>query len=164
MSSFYSFSEKILLEIDYDQIPFNNVSHPLFLISDENDNTQILFNGGADPTFTFNNAERATYVKHSDKVSVVAMGTDTAYYYPYVDDAVSISPLPTSNISLKYITIKLHIMSGYNFQDTNGLGLGVYVLAKDGTKIYLMKPAYNLGERKFTLLAEKLMNLNRTGA
>lgn len=146
MSAFYSLTEKILLEIDYTNIQFNNISHPLFLISDENDNSRILVNGGNDPMFIFNNSESTTYVKHKDKVSVVTMGSDTAYYYPYVDDAISKVTLPTSNIGLKYISVRLHIMAGYNFQDTNGFGIGIYVLSKNGKKIYLTKQMFRKGE------------------
>jgi hypothetical protein len=146
MSSFFSLTGRVLMEVDYDQLQFNNVSHPLFVISDENEGTKILVNGGADPMFTFNNPERSAYVNHSDGSMSVAMGSDTAFYYPNLDGNISKSQIPSVNIGLKYIRINLHILAGYVFQDSLGLAFNVYTLDKNNKRVYLLKQVFRKGE------------------
>lgn len=143
-SVFYSLSEKILMEIDYTQIPINNQQHQLEIVHDDNSHSISLVNKESGILAT-NNVSTTSLVTNNISERVL-LGKNTAYYYPNVDSNVYVTPITPVNVSLNYITIRFHVMSGYNFQDCVGATFSLYVKDTNGNRIYLLNQAFQKSE------------------
>jgi len=50
------------------------------------------------------------------------LDSDSAYYYPAVDPQITVNPIGFNpNVNVIYDTVRLHIISGYNFPDNDGV-------------------------------------------
>lgn len=68
---------------------------------------------------------------------------DSAYFYPNVDPKVSIAPLVISpQLNVIYDTVRLHIVSGYNFPDNDGFTLRIDLKRADNIPIPILNFAY----------------------
>lgn len=140
MSVFYSLTPKILLEIDYTQIQFNNNDFPIVKVTDENESAVILSNSASALDYT-NNPENTVFVTTDEKGKSV-LDKDTAYFYPNYSDNITVEDVPSVNLGLKYVAVRLHLLAGYSFQEILGLLFSVWVLGADGKKVYFLKQAF----------------------
>ena len=67
------------------------------------------------------------------------------FYYPNSNHNISAVNYPTG-INLKYDTIKFHIRSGYNFQDTDGFYINLYLKTLQNTKVSLLSQVVFKGD------------------
>ena len=140
MSVFYSLTPKILLEIDYTQVQFNNVDFPLKKISDGNEKAVILTNDSVALDYT-NNPETTVYVTTDDTGKAI-LDKDTAYFYPNYSENIIIESIPQVNVGLNYISVKLHLLAGYSFQEIEGVLFSMWVLSNTNEKVYLLKQSF----------------------
>lgn len=67
------------------------------------------------------------------------------FYYPNSNPAITSSQL-SNGINLKYDTIKVHVRSGYNFQDSEGFFTNAFVRNTSGDRISLLSQAAFKGD------------------
>jgi len=159
-SIFYSLSQHVLLEIDYTLIPLNNISFPLELISDDNSKSRTIVNKN-NGFLTTNNIKDNTFVTNN-VLNKVILDNDTGYYYPNFDNNIIISDIITSNIDINYITVRLHILSGYNFQDSSGITFSLFTKDTDGKNVFLLNQSFlksNINRYKYNSTPKKIGTL-----
>jgi len=159
-SVFYSLSSHMLLEINFDQIGINNISFPLEAISDGNSNSTTIVNT-KNGTLITNNVKDTSVV--SDGInSKVILDDDTGYYYPSFDSNIVVNQFTPSPVSLNYITVRIHVLSGYNFQDSKGFVSSIYVKDKDGNNVFLLNQSFlnsDINRYKYNLTPKKIGSL-----
>lgn len=76
---------------------------------------------------------------------MAVVDTNEGFYYPNSNNDIFVSELPISH-SLKYDSIKIHLRSGYNFQDSQGLYIDAFMKATNGNKISLLSQSFFKGD------------------
>lgn len=141
MGVFYGLSDKFLLEINYAPTQFNNVSVPLLKITDDNEGATILSNRTSENEYTDNGLSTVTVLDDTGENRVI-LDDNTARYFPNFSTKISVEQLQTSNIGLSYISVRLHLLSGYSIQDLAGLCFDIWTTSSTGKKIYLLKQSF----------------------
>lgn len=131
-SVFLRIKENILIEFVYSQEVINGAfkkyTNPI-------DKSQHLVNNFNMKPLT-NNVETG-FAVNSGLGYMAVVDVNDGFYYP--NSNPSIESLQLANgVNLKYDTIKMHVRSGYNFQDTQGFYTNVYVKDFSGNKISLL--------------------------
>jgi len=68
---------------------------------------------------------------------LVLLDDDSGYYYPAYDSNILVDDLTISpNITVSYDTVRVHILSGYNFQDCDGFQLNLSALMNNNKELY----------------------------
>jgi len=69
----------------------------------------------------------------------VNLDIDQGYFYPNVDDKIQISEIiPQTLAFARYDKVRIHLISGYNFDDIKGLIMNIKIKRKDGKDINLL--------------------------
>lgn len=137
---FLRISDYILVEYLYKTDLLVETLHPFSKYVNSHNNEITLVNKINDKLLT-GNTEHLLYVETGQDFKAV-IDVDNAFYYPSVDpNVVRQSLLPTGN-SLIYDTIRIHIRSGYNFQDSSGILTNVYLESGSGSKVSLISQTY----------------------
>jgi len=75
--------------------------------------------------------------------SYAFLDNDSAVFYPDNDDKINISDISVSTpYSPEYNRVRVHLLSGYNFDEYEGFILGIYFVDINGNKQYLSNLAY----------------------
>lgn len=76
---------------------------------------------------------------------MAVVDTNEGFYYPNSNPNINVMELPTSQ-GIRYDSVKIHIRSGYNFQDSKGFYSDIFIKSVDGSKISLSSQAFFKGD------------------
>jgi hypothetical protein len=124
--------ENILVEFIYSK---EEISGSFKKYVDVNDSNQYMVNNYNMKNLTGN--VETFFAVDSNVGYMAVVDVNDGFYYPNSNQNITSSQLPVGT-NLKYDTIRLHIRSGYNFQDTQGFFSNLYVKNQFGKKISLL--------------------------
>lgn len=142
---FVKISDYLLLEYNYTNLPtpeeyYVNIGNPAVgfekIVNGHFNNAVQILNDPTATDLTYN--VRNYSVVEVEKNRFVTLSND--YLYPYLDkdpDLTNEANLPIvfpSNINVYYDTIKFHIVSGYNFENLDGIILRINFQERTGKK------------------------------
>ena len=101
-------------------------------IVNDNNSAAAITNNGIDNTVVDLNDGRCALLDN-----------DAAYFYPSVDSNITVSPINiTPTLNVVYDKVRVHILSGYNFEDLEGFMLSIYLRQNDDKKLRLCDLSY----------------------
>lgn len=130
----------ILVEFIYSQEQISGASKKYLNTTDK---TQYLVNDYSMRNLTGNVETHFSVNSNNGYMAVVDV--NEGFYYPNSNNAVESIQLPYGT-NLKYDTIRFHIRSGYNFQDTGGFFSEAYLKTIDGNRISLLSQVVFKGD------------------
>lgn len=131
-SVFLRIKENILVEFVYSKEQISGSFKKYFNVLD---GSQSLVNNYNMKNLT-NNVE--TFFSVDSGLGYMAVvDVNEGFHYPNSNPNIQSLQLPLG-VNLKYDTIKLHIRSGYNFQDTKGFFTNVFLKNQQGKKVSLL--------------------------
>lgn len=139
-SSLIRISNELLLEFFYEEKEYKLQETLLKRIDNKHENSITFYD-----EFLTNNLSKYTVLNTNTENVFFNEG---GYYYPdsdvniLVKDFSSPSSIIPPTISLKYNSIKCHIMSGYQFGDTNGINITLYTEGENKKLISLCNYMY----------------------
>jgi len=150
-SALFALGKFFLLEYIYSEgnfpVQFNTSQVGFKKIVNNHKKVNTMVNADDALTKTYNIAD-LTAVELSDG-RFALLDNDAAYYYPAVDPQVTIDPFTFQpNVNIIYDTIRLHIISGYNFPDNDGALLRFDIRQNDNVPLLLANLALLKTEKR----------------
>jgi hypothetical protein len=137
----FQLTPKILMEYGFglgDSSPV--LVDPFRIISNAYDNSKHIVNGNNSFTKTKNTVDHSV-VDLDSKFAL--LDNDSAHFYPVVDSNITVNNVTfTVNNGVKYDRVRIHLMSGYNFDDIKGFIISFYWKVKDSTVLKVANIAY----------------------
>lgn len=140
-SAFFNLNKYCVLEYIYSTgvLPTNTTK--LKKIANSYTGIPTIINDDASLSRT-GNVSKYTIQKLADGTYALLDST-TGYYYPSYDSNILVNDLTiTPTLNVMYDTVRIHILSGYNFQDMNGFALVLSLLSDTNTQINLCDFTY----------------------
>jgi len=89
------------------------------------------------------NVSDVTVVDIGGQGKMALLDKDTAYYYPNSDPDIVVTDISIfPSINVEYDKVRIHILSGYNFDELEGFIASVYMRSGDNKQIRLSNIAY----------------------
>jgi hypothetical protein len=146
-SIFFFISNYIVLEYLYNDEIISNASLEFKSIGDKYDLSLAMANGNSDIEKTGNVLEMSS-VLLGDGREALLQG-DTAYYYPNVDSNILVTPITFLNpLNIQFDKVRLHMLSGYNFDDCQGFVFCIYLRMNNDKPLKLCNIAFLKGETR----------------
>jgi hypothetical protein len=139
-NTFLRISDFILVEYQYSTDQLLESSNRFISYSNAHDKSISLVNW-INSRETTGNTEELLFVDTDDSFKAIVDIT-TAFYYPNHDDNVVGTNIPTSVGYLSFDTIRIHIRSGYNFQNDQGFLMRLFLESNLGDEINLLAQTY----------------------
>lgn len=123
-SALFSLGRYFLLEYIYSgqgQFPvqYNTAQAGFKKITNNHKNLNTIVSADNALTKTYNISDMTVVELPDGRFAL--LDSDTSYYYPAVDPQISVNPIIFNpNVNVIYDTVRLHIISGYNFPDNDG--------------------------------------------
>lgn len=140
-SIIFSPNELFLIEYIYSgqSIPTSDIGFRK--IENEYSEINVIVNENAAGSRTRNLVDN-TLVKRSDGLYPL-LDNDSAFFYPDTDDNINVSDVtfPTP-YNIEYDTVRIHILSGYNLPNSQGVYLALGCRETDGRPLKLLSYAY----------------------
>ncbi len=135
-SAFFNLNKYCVLEYIYSTGILPSNSTKLRKITNSYTTIPTIINNDASLSTT-GNVSKYTIQKLGDGTYALLDST-TGYYYPNYDSNIMVNDLAISpTLNIMYDTVRIHILSGYNFQNINGFALMLSILNDSGTNINL---------------------------
>lgn len=150
-SSLFALGKFFLLEYIYSEtnfpVQFNTAQAGFKKIVNNHNKLTTLVNADNALTKTYNVSD-LTVVDLPDGRSAL-LDNDAAYYYPALDPNIIVSPVVFQpNVNVIYDTIRLHMVSGYNFPDNDGSILRIDFRQNNDVPLLLCNAALLKNERR----------------
>ena len=135
VSTFLRLNDYLLLEYFYEEIEHTTSDAPVIKISSLYDNSTTIANLSKNETVT----DTLTKTLVDIEKSHVAVDEEGIYLLDNsVDDRIYINKFDSSSVNyLMYNKLRIHVLSGYNFDDIDGFTLNAYILGYHTTLINL---------------------------
>lgn len=145
-SVYFRLSPHLILEYQYASKNWNTNDVKFRKIRNGHDGTDTIVNDNDSIKITTNVVDNT--VVEIDNGKYALLDNDAAYFYPNVDDKISIEDVVTPiQYDVDYDRVRIHILSGYNFDDNNGFITSMYMrTAKDGV-LRLSNFAFDKGRK-----------------
>ena len=137
MSNLYFSGGKFLLEYAYGNSDIIASSSSSFRKLQNAYDGSILIVNDNDSTSATGNVVDYSLVG-IDSGRLASLDNDNAYFYPDQDPNITVTDVvPSPTLNVEYDTVKLHLLSGYNFDDSAGLVFSVNARMTDGNLLKL---------------------------
>ena len=144
-SVFFKVHPKILLEYQFNTKSLTTGTDGFRRINNLHDNTETIVNVNASKTRTGNVVDWTSVELSDGKMAL--MDTDAAFFYPVVDSDVTIQPVTfAAPHTVQYDTVRLHLVSGYNFDDIQGFVSSFYMRSRKERQIRLCSITFLKGD------------------
>lgn len=121
--------------------------HSFYKIKNDNRGITIAVNEDNAATFSRNVLDY-TFIETNDHTKVAHADRDRSFVLEELSDEIDVDDslgIP-STYNVKYDTIRVHILSGYNLEGLSGFGVRIGANLNEGGKSYLASHIYNTGE------------------
>lgn len=134
-------SDKVLFEYVYNNKTINTATYGFRKISNAYEGVDTIVNVNSAQQLTENVVDN-TVVDLPDGTYAL-LDNDTAYWYPAVDPNITVNPVVLINPRpLSYDTIRVHLVSGFNFDKNLGFILSIYCMDNQGKPVKLCNFAW----------------------
>jgi hypothetical protein len=158
-SVFFQLSPKILLEYQYDSKTFNTNVNGFRKIKNYYDQSLLITSTNNSKQTTRNVVDYSAV--ELDNGNYALLDIDTAYFYPNVDSNIEISdiiiPVPQN---VAYDRVRIHLVSGYNFDDIQGFVFSLFVRSTKDTVTKLCQIAYKKGDSELLFFSPKAKKIS----
>lgn len=151
-SALFSLGKYFLLEYMYSgesEFPtqYNTVQAGFKKITNAHKNVNTIVSADNALSKTFNISDM-TVVELADG-RFALLDSDTGFYYPAVDPDITVNPKTFNpNVNVIYDTVRLHIISGYNFPDNDGVILRLDYRQNDDIPLLFANQALLKSEKR----------------
>lgn len=154
-SRYLQLADWILLEYDYSSTIIDTTVSTFNILKNKYTGTNQFVNNDISVNNTGNVMDRATALKSSSNPYWSYFDVDSVLPVINIDDNYSLTDVSSSyfNPFIKYDTVRIHILAGYNFEGINGLITQIKIKQVDGKFIDLASLCY-LKEDTFIKLNE----------
>lgn len=142
----FNLSKFIMLEYIYGQgISYPTIDVPFRRIRNDYTKDVTLVNTSNVKHITKNTIDDT--VIELDTGKYILLDADTGYFYPNLDPNITVvdNYIPTS-IFVKYDKVRIHILSGYNFDDIKGFLFSIFLKMSNNHKLRLCNILFNYSQ------------------
>jgi len=144
-SRFIQISEQILIEYVYTSqatpTTFNTATYPIELMRDANTQGTYLFNPESVSAVMGNYQDISAAANNANKTQFVYLDTDIGVPYndfsPALTDTVDLLQTFSPELDVAYDKVRVHFISGFSFEDFDGIIFEVQVPRRDGVMLNL---------------------------
>ncbi len=144
-SRFIQISEQILIEYVYTSqatpTTFNTGTYPIELMRDANTQGTYLFNPESVSAVMGNYQDISAAANNANKTQFVYLDTDIGVPYndfsPALTDTVDLLQTFSPELDVAYDKVRVHFISGFSFEDFDGIIFEVQVPRRDGVMLNL---------------------------
>lgn len=142
----FNLSKFVMFEYIYGQnISYSTVDVPFRRIKNEYNQDTTLVNSSNARHITKNSIDDT--VVELDNGKYILLDADTGYFYPNIDPNITvIDDYIPSPIYVKYDKVRIHILSGYNFDDIKGFLFSIYLKLANNQKLRLCNILFNYSQ------------------
>ena len=139
-STFLRISDYVLIEYLYKTDQFLESAQPFNNYFNNHEGSNTIVNRINSKSIT-GNTEDLLFVA-TNGIEKAIIDVNNGYYYPNNDSNIVPSDVSANAGILTYDTVRVHIRSGYNFQDNQGFLLNLYLEDVLGNKFSLLSQSY----------------------
>lgn len=127
MDQLYRLSNNFLLEYNYTKDYKSLVNSPVFILKNQYNNSNYFFNDDTQKNITGNVRDNSAILVENGEF--VSLNIDSSPYNDFDDKLTPTSQLTPSisNPGLNYDKVRIHVISGYNFEDSDGFILEIKI-------------------------------------
>jgi hypothetical protein len=145
-SVYFRLSPYLLLEYQYGIEHLNTSTTKFRKIINGHNGFNTIVNDNDSTKMTSNVVDNTVVEIEQDKYAL--LDRDSAFFYPNIDPKVSLEDIITPvNYDVKYDRVRVHILSGYNFDNNNGFMVGIYMRTLTDKVLRLSNFAFDKGRK-----------------
>lgn len=143
-NAWFRVSDKVLLEFIYNSKTLSTNTHGFKKIFNPYENSNTITNQNSSLQETGNVTDFT--VVELDNGKQALLDNDAAFYYPAYDPNIVINDITfVSPHVVQYDTVRLHLVSGYNFDDFQGFSCSFFLRSGDNRKIRIANISFFKG-------------------
>ena len=153
-SVYFRLSPHLMLEYQYGSKNFNTSSVKFRKIINEYEGFNTIVNDNDSTKITTNVVDNT--VVEIEKGKYALLDNDSAYFYPDTDPNITVEDVVTPiDFDTDYDRVRVHILSGYNFDDNSGFITSIYMRTAQDSVLRLSNFAFDKGRKDLVFFNPK---------